>query len=206
MRVSFSDAELAFRDEVRAFFRDKLPDDIRRKKAENVALEREDYIRFQKIVFEQGWAAPNWPVEYGGTGWTATQKYIFATELADADAPDVLPFGLGMVGPVISVANPENNVLNPYKLFNAIFQGKDAQTVWQEVGGGFPGGHFYLKNLTYGDGFTQFGLALGCSVALWALIAAAFAYTREKVYLYVILALWVAVMVAVSMIGIMAAH
>ena len=51
-----------------------------------------------------------------------------------------------MVGPVISVANPENNVLNPYKLFNAIFQGKDAQTVWQEVGGGFPGGHFYLKN------------------------------------------------------------
>ena len=111
-----------------------------------------------------------------------------------------------MVGPVISVANPENNVLNPYMLFNAIFQGKDTQTVWQEVGGGFPGGHFYLKNLTYGDGFTQFGLALGCSVALWALIAVAFAYAREKVYLYVILALWVAGMVALSMIGVMAAH
>jgi hypothetical protein len=111
-----------------------------------------------------------------------------------------------MVGPVISVANPENNVLNPYKLFNAIFQGKDTQTVWQEVGGGFPGGHFYLKNLTYGDGFTQCGLALGCSVALWALIASAFAYVREKVYLYAILALWVAGMVAVSMMGIMAAH
>ena len=111
-----------------------------------------------------------------------------------------------MVGPVISVANPENNVLNPYRLFNAIFQGKDTQTVWQEVGGGFPGGHFYLKNLTYGDGFTQFGLALGCSVALWALIAVAVAYAREKVYLYVILALWVAGMVALSMIGIMAAH
>ena len=111
-----------------------------------------------------------------------------------------------MVGPVISVANPENNVLNPYKLFNAIFQGKDTQTVWQEVGGGFPGGHFYLKNLTYGDGFTQFGLALGCSVALWALIVSAFAYAREKVYLYAILALWVAGMVALSMIGIMAAH
>ena len=111
-----------------------------------------------------------------------------------------------MVGPVISVANPENNVLNPYKLFNAIFQGKDTQTVWQEAGGGFPGGHFYLKSLTYGDGFTQFGLALGCSVALWALIAAAVAYARDKVYLYVILALWVAAMVAVSMIGVMAAH
>ena len=111
-----------------------------------------------------------------------------------------------MVGPVISVANPENNVLDPYKVFNAIFQGKDAHTVWQEVGGGFPGGHFYLKNLTYGDGFTQFGLALGCSVALWALIAAAVAYARDKVYLYVILALWVAGLVTVSMIGLMAAH
>ncbi len=110
------------------------------------------------------------------------------------------------VGPVISVASPENNVLNPYKLFNAIFQGKDAQTVWQEVGGGFPGGHFYLKYFTYGDGFTQFGLALGCSVALWALVAAAFAYVSDKIYLYVWLSLWVAAMVALSMIGILAAH
>ncbi len=111
-----------------------------------------------------------------------------------------------MVGPVISVASPENNVLNPYKLFNAIFEGKDAQTVWREVGNEFPGGHFYLKNFTYGDGFTQFGLALGCSVALWALIAAAVAYIGDKIYLYTILAIWVAALVALSMIGIVGMH
>ena len=111
-----------------------------------------------------------------------------------------------MVGPVISVASPENNVLNPYKLFNAIFEGKNAQQVWQEVGGEYPGGHFYLKNFTYGDGFTQFGLALGCSVALWALIATAIAYSSDKIYLYAILALWVAGMVALSMVGIVATH
>ena len=111
-----------------------------------------------------------------------------------------------MIGPVISVASPENNVLNPYKLFNAIFEGKDAQTVWKEVGGEFPGGHFYLKHFTYGDGFTQFGLALGCSVALWALIASALAYASDKNYLYVGLSVWVAVMVAASMIGIVATH
>jgi len=110
------------------------------------------------------------------------------------------------VGPVISVASPDNNVLNPYKLFNAIFEGKDAQTVWQEVGGEFPGGHFYLKRLTYGDGFTQFGLALGCSVALWALIASAVAYSSDKNYLYLSLSIWVAIMVALSMVGIFAAH
>jgi hypothetical protein len=111
-----------------------------------------------------------------------------------------------MVGPVISVASPEKNVLNPYKLFNAIFEGKNAQTVWQEVGGEFPGGHFYLKNLTFGDGFTQFGLALGCSVALWALIAAAIAYASDKIYIYVVLSLWVTALVALSMIGIVGTH
>ena len=111
-----------------------------------------------------------------------------------------------MIGPVISVASPDNNVLNPYKLFNAIFDGKDAQTVWKEVGGEFPGGHFYLKNFFYGDGFTQFGLALGCSVALWALIASAVAYASDKIYLYVVLSIWVALMVALSMVGIFAAH
>ena len=111
-----------------------------------------------------------------------------------------------MVGPVISVAFPEKNVLNPYKLFNAIFEGKNAQTVWQEVGGEFPGGHFYLKNLTFGDGFTQFGLALGCSVALWALIAAAIAYASDKIYIYVALSLWVTALVALSMIGIVGTH
>ena len=111
-----------------------------------------------------------------------------------------------LVGPVLSVADPENNVMNPYKLFNAIFEGKSAQEVWQEVGGEFPGGHFYLKKFFYGDGFTQFGLALGCSVALWALIAAAVAYASDKVYLYVILSIWVAALVALSMIGIVGMH
>ena len=111
-----------------------------------------------------------------------------------------------MIGPVISVASPDNNVLNPYKLFNAIFEGKDAKTVWQEVGGEFPGGHFYLKNLTFGDGFTQFGLALGCSVALWALIAAAIAYAADRIYLYVALSIWVAGLVGLSMVGIVGTH
>ncbi len=101
MHATFSAEEIAFRDEVRAFFRDNIPDDIRLKQREGVPLERDDFIRFQKILYAKGWAAINWPVEYGGTGWSATQKYIFATEMAEANAPDIIPFGLGMVGPVI---------------------------------------------------------------------------------------------------------
>ena len=107
-----------------------------------------------------------------------------------------------MIGPVISMASADNNVLNPYYLFAGIFGGKNAETVWQEVGGGFQGGHFYFKNFPMGCGFTQLGLALGCSVALWALLATAIAYLTEKVYLYVSLSLWVAFLVFLAATGI----
>ena len=62
-----------------------------------------------------------------------------------------------MIGPLISMINVDNNVLNPHYLFAGIFEGKDAATIWKEVGGGFPGGHFYLSKFTSGDGFTQEG-------------------------------------------------
>lgn len=109
-----------------------------------------------------------------------------------------------MVGPAVSVATPDNNVLNPYLLFDAIFEGKTSEQVWQDVGGGFPGGHFYLKRqyLGYGDAVTQLGLALGCASALFGLLAAAAAYAKEKYWLYVILALWVATLVFLSMTGV----
>jgi len=111
-----------------------------------------------------------------------------------------------MIGPAVSVAMPDNNVLDPYRLFNAIFEGKNSEEIWQEVGGGFPGGHFYLKRqyLGYGDAITQLGLAFGCSCALWGLLAAAAAYSSEKNWLYVILGLWVATLVFLSMTGIVA--
>jgi len=109
-----------------------------------------------------------------------------------------------MIGPAIAVADPENNVLNPYRLFDTIFEGKNAEQVWTEVGGGFPGGHFYLDRqyFGYGDALTQLGLALGCSCAFWGLLAAAAAYASEKTWLYVILALWVATLVLLSMTGV----
>jgi len=109
---------------------------------------------------------------------------------------------LCMIGPVIAMAFVDNNVLNPHYVFAAIFDGKNTETIWQEVGGGFPGGHFWFKNFTMGDGFTQFGLALGCACALWGLIAVAIAYLRDKVYIYVCLSLWVALLIFLSASGI----
>ncbi|GAI96529.1 unnamed protein product, partial [marine sediment metagenome] len=65
------------------------------------------------------------------------------------------------IGPVIVISFINNNIMNPHYLFSAIWKGKDAEVVWQVARGGFPGGHFWLHNLTMGDGFTQFGLVIG---------------------------------------------
>src|SRR5690606_12293980 len=101
MNVNYSDGELAFRDQVRAFLREKYPADLREKQSRGIALGKDDIVRWQKILYEQGWAAVNWPVEYGGTGWSAVEKHIFANELAAANAPEMIPFGVKMVAPVI---------------------------------------------------------------------------------------------------------
>ena len=101
MHVSFSEEELAFQQEVRSFFTEKFPADIKARADSGASLTRDDYVRWQKILHEQGWAAVNWPVEYGGTGWTPMQRYIFANEMANANAPDMIPFGVKMVGPIV---------------------------------------------------------------------------------------------------------
>lgn len=101
MRVAFSNEELEFQAEVRAFFRDEFPEDIREMQDSGIELPPEQQVRWQQLLHKKGWAGVNWPVEYGGTGWTPVQKYIYAAEEANANAPFVIPFGLSMVGPVI---------------------------------------------------------------------------------------------------------
>ena len=54
--------------------------------------------------------APNWPKEYGGTGWSVTQRYIFDEECGAASAPSAaLPFGVTMVAPVIIKFGTQRN-------------------------------------------------------------------------------------------------
>jgi len=101
MDLSFSEEDLAFQAEVREFFETRLPEDIRDRCDRGLHFTKEGQERWQKILNENGWMAPNWPVEYGGTGWTTTQKYIFAQEMGSASAPAPMPFGVSMVGPVI---------------------------------------------------------------------------------------------------------
>jgi len=101
MDLSWTPEERSFRETVRAFAQEKLPGDIRDKVLRHQRLERDDYIRWHRILDDQGWGAPTWPKEFGGTGWNPIQRLIFEVECFKAGAPRLLPFGLSMIGPVL---------------------------------------------------------------------------------------------------------
>ena len=101
MQMEFSPEEIAFQQEVRTFIAENYPENLRSVQDEGHDLSKEDFLSWHRILAKKGWIAPAWPVEYGGTGWTATQRFIWSEELAAADCVGTMPFGLSMVGPVI---------------------------------------------------------------------------------------------------------
>lgn len=99
MDTAYSAEDLAFREEVRRFFAEAYTPELQKRLRSpeyKTAIEE-----WQRKLYERGWVAPNWPVEFGGAGWTATQKYIYETERSLAGIPNVVPFGLVMVANVI---------------------------------------------------------------------------------------------------------
>jgi len=103
MDATWSKDDLAFQDEVRAFFKEKLTPEIKRagSRMTSVYADHDIGLQWQRILYDKGWAAPAWPVEYGGCGWSPVQHYIFARERIAAGAPPVSPMGVSMVAYVI---------------------------------------------------------------------------------------------------------
>ena len=101
MDLHYTNEDLAFRDQVRAFLDSHLPHDLRDKVLGHLRLSKDDFVRWHRILAAQGWVAPGWPVEFGGPGWTPVQRHIFEEECARAGTPRVMPFGIDMVAPVI---------------------------------------------------------------------------------------------------------
>ena len=111
MNADFTTEELEFQKEVQDFLKAEFPQDIKHKVDNGIKLEKDDFVRWQKILYKKGWVAPNWPEEYGGTGWTPTQKYIFALEMGLYGAMEPVAFGMKMVAPVIySYGNEEQEI------------------------------------------------------------------------------------------------
>ena len=101
MDLNFTPEEEAFRAEVQAFLRDKLPARIANKVKAGQRLSKEDQEEWHAILNERGWLANHWPEQYGGPGWGAVQKFIFDNECALAGGPRIVPFGVNMLGPVL---------------------------------------------------------------------------------------------------------
>ena len=101
MNLDLDETERAFRDEVRSFFAIRVPGAWRDRVRAGIRLEPTDYITYQKCLAARGWGAPTWPLEFGGTGWTPTQLFIFESEASLADAPGLFHQGLELIGPII---------------------------------------------------------------------------------------------------------
>jgi alkylation response protein AidB-like acyl-CoA dehydrogenase len=103
MDLSLSPADLKFQNHVRGWIAENFDDGLRAKMAlsKNGYVDKESQVAWQKKLASKGWIAPNWPKEYGGPGLTATERYILHSELSGAGTPNVAPFGVSMVAPVL---------------------------------------------------------------------------------------------------------
>ena len=99
MNFDFSPEENAFREEVSQFISDNYPKHLT--ESRRAEFTKEDFLSWHRVLAEKGWVAPHWPEEYGGPGWSVTQRYIFDDECAKANTLIVLPFGITMLGPVL---------------------------------------------------------------------------------------------------------
>jgi alkylation response protein AidB-like acyl-CoA dehydrogenase len=100
MDLKLSPEDEAFRAEVRTFIADNYPDEMRVTNP-NTDLTKEQSLLWHRILHHKGWIAPKWPKEYGGTGWSIKQRYIWEQETALAGTLPPLAFSVTMVGPVI---------------------------------------------------------------------------------------------------------
>ena len=103
MNLNFSPEEISFQEEVRDFLKQELTQELvnAAKHSSAVFTEKEVAMKWQKKLANKGWLVPSWPEEYGGTNWTQTQRYIFSSECAKAGAPNLIPMGLAMIGPLL---------------------------------------------------------------------------------------------------------
>lgn len=91
----------AFIEEVRDFLAESLNPAVSKKVRLGLPVSHEEQSEWTKVLNARGWAAPNWPVEVGGTGWSMVRRHLFDIEMKQHHAPELQGFGFSMVGPAI---------------------------------------------------------------------------------------------------------
>jgi len=127
MNIDFNSDLIAFRAEISAFLDEAPTDAIREagRKVTSVFADFDQVTAWQAILNAKGWAAPDWPEQYGGTGWSVEQRYIFAEEYRKRDLPPLLPNGIKMVGPLLIDLGTEDQKA---KYLPGILSGEDYWT------------------------------------------------------------------------------
>ena len=168
MDMGFSETDRAFQEEVRRFIAEAFDPELKAMMAmsKNGYLDKEGQVRWQKRLHARGWAAPDWSKEYGGPGWTPTQRYIFAMETASAGCPVVSPMGLKMVAPVImAFGTPEQKAKHLPPIL--------ASDIWwcqgySEPGSGSDLASLQMKAVRDGDDYILNGSKIWTTHAQWA--------------------------------------
>jgi alkylation response protein AidB-like acyl-CoA dehydrogenase len=96
MDFNYSEEEQRFRDEVRAWLADALPQGWGKTVFEPEDEDERAHARidWERKLYEGGWSGISWPKKYGGRGATLVEQGIFAEELARAQAPE----GINVIG------------------------------------------------------------------------------------------------------------
>ncbi|HEY4344980.1 MAG TPA: acyl-CoA dehydrogenase family protein [Parvibaculum sp.] len=168
MDLNFSTEDEAFRKDVRSFIEEAYTPAMRAKHARSKHgyIDKASHVQWQKSLAKKGWLAPNWPVEYGGPGFSTSQKYIFDVEMGRAGVPHTVPFGPTMVAPVImKFGTPEQKkrFLPDILETNVLWcQG------YSEPGAGSDLASLQTKAENKGDHYLVNGSKIWTSVAQWA--------------------------------------
>lgn len=99
--LPLTEAQCAFRDDVRAFLQAQLPAELARLTRLGLQVPLPDLLAWQEVLRQKGWLAHGWPSEYGGPGWTLVEWHIFDGECRRAHAPPIHSFNFVMLGPAI---------------------------------------------------------------------------------------------------------
>jgi acyl-CoA dehydrogenase len=166
--LELSAEDLAFRDDVRAFLDAELTPELREagRRMTSVFCDKVHSLAWQKILHARGWAAPTWPVEYGGPGWSEIQRHVFFAECARAGAPNLAPMGLRMVAPAImSFGTPEQKA----GYLPRILSGEDYWCQgYSEPGSGSDLASLQMRAVRDGDDYVLNGSKIWTTHAQWA--------------------------------------